>query len=259
MIDSKEIPLSVLALDFKKEVETRECLQSIRDHVKIPYKLVLLDNGGGEEYPWRLYKDGLCDVLISKRVGYGGGFGQTDLFRWCDTKFALFLQNDQKLVYDIDEKVFENLTRLLFQGYKCVDLNNDQSGRGIWTDRAHLMETVFFNSLGPFPNGGPGNDARPWNERYLQETFVDRGYQIAHVQPALFQDCGKWSIREAGDGLYKHRCDEKTLWVLKRPTYRTEVYPPFTNKEWETVLSGNWIDGTIPEVWKQHSFVHWRD
>ena len=33
----------------------------------------------------------------------GGGFGQTDLWRYCDTEYLLFIQNDQALVREIDE------------------------------------------------------------------------------------------------------------------------------------------------------------
>lgn len=260
--DYTEPPLTVLVLDFRKEDETRACLESLRAHLKIPHKIVLLDNGGGQDYPWGLYREGLCDVLISKRVGRGGGYGQTDLFRWCDTRFALFVQQDQVLVHDIDQPTFDHLSALLASGqYDCVDLNGDQSGKGIWTDRAHLIETAFFNSLGPFPNGGPGLDAVPWNEAYLQRVFAERGYKIAHVTPAVFADCGKWSVREAGDGLYRHRCDQKGLWVLRRPTHRTEVYPPLNESEWRTMLAGEWIDGAVPEAWKPHSFTvkHWEN
>ena len=251
--------VSVLVLDYRKPTESRACLESIRRHLQVPHKVVYLDNGGGEDYVWHLYQEGLCDVLISKREGRGGGYGQTDLFRWCDTQYALFVQNDQVLQYDITEEMFAAMQQALRGTYRCVDLNGDQSARGVWTDRAHLIETAFFNSLGPFPNGGPGNDAAPWNEAHLQRVFEERGYHIAHVRPALFADAGKWSVREAGDGLYKHRCDTKQLWVLERPTYRTEVYPPFNDEEWVRVLGGEWVDGTIPEQWKLHSFVHWKD
>lgn len=251
--------LSVLVLDFNKPVETCQCLESIRNNLLVPHKTVLLDNGSQEDYPWQLYKEGLADVLISKKIGMGGGFGQTDLFRWCDTQYAIFVQNDQELVYKIGQSEFDKLTSLFAQGFHCIDLNGDQSHRGVWTDRAHLIETSFFNSLGPFPNGGPGNDAIPWNEQYIQNVFQEKNYQIAHVTPTLFIDLGKWSIRKAGDGLYKHRCDLKTLYVLEKPTYRTKVYPPLDLNEWDSMLKGEWVDGTIPNAWKEHSFRAWPD
>ncbi len=247
--------LSVLVLDYKKPEETRACLESIREHVKVPHKVIYLDNGGANDYAWMYYaEDRLCDVLISKREGRGGGYGQTDLFRFCDTKYALFVQNDQLLMRDIDDQTFSWLKTLINNGAHCIDLNGDQSRKGIWTDRAHMVETVFFNLLGPFPNGGPGNDAADWNEAHLQRIFRERDYKIAHVNPPFFADNGKWSVREAGDGLYKHRCDTKELWILKRPTQRTEVYPPFNDEEWARVFAGQWVDGDIPATWKSHSF-----
>lgn len=261
MIYKQEPLLTVCVLDFKKEYETRICLESIRQHIKVPYYLILLDNGSNENYPWDLYKEGLCDVLISKSFSDGGGFGQTDLIRFSRTKFTLFVQNDQSLLYDIDGDAFKYFTYLLeYLGYHCVDLNGDQSYKGIWTDRAHLINTAFFNSLGPFPNYGPGLDHGKWNEQYLQETFSKNNYKIAHISPNLFQNNGKWSIRTAGDGLYKHRTDTKILFIEKQPTYKTETFPPFDDSDWQLALSGNWPkDGKIPNLWMKDSFTVWND
>ncbi len=256
----QDIKVSFLVLDFRKEIETRICLESIKKHALFQHKVVYLDNGGFEEtYPDQLYQEGLCDVLIRKRNGYGGGYGQTDLIRYCDTKYFIFVQNDQELIRDIHEGDINYCVSILDAGEHCVDLNGDQSRRGVWTDRAHLMKTEVFNSLSPFPNGGPGLDDRKWNEQYLQEKFKELNYSIIHLNTPIFKDCGKWSIREAGDGLFKHRCDLKTMYIVKKPTYRTNIYPPFTDDEWDTVLKGEWVNGTIPEKWKEHSFRVWPD
>lgn len=245
-------------LDFKKEQETRECLESIRKHAKFKHKIVYLDNGGNEDYSWQIYKDNLCDVLISKKIGKGAGFGQVDLFRFCDTKYIYFVQNDQTLINDITEETNKTFIDLINNGFKCVGLNGDQSHKGIWTDRAHFMETSFFNSLAPFPCGGPGNDALPWNEAYMQKIFEEHAYKIAQIRPIFFQDNGKWSVREAGDGLYKHRCDSKEFFILKKPTFKTEIYPPFNEEEWRKALDGTWENGTIPEAWKDKAFSFWK-
>lgn len=261
MAEYKAPILTVAVLSFNKEQETRLCLESLRRHLKVPEsQIVLLENGSEAEYPWAFYREGLCDVVIIKRRGCGGGVGQTDLFRFSPSPYTLFVQCDQVLQYDITPKTFIDLMCLLEPlspedngHYQVVDLNGDQSGRGVWTDRAHLVKTEWFNGLGPFPNGGPGLDDVPWNEAYLQTKVTPR--RICHVQPTLFRDIGKWSVREAGDGLYRHECDTKRLYILKKPTYRTEVYPPFNDAEWERVLAGQWVDGDIPEQWKPHSFT----
>ena len=246
--------LTIAVLSFNKERETRLCLESLRTHIKVPEsQMVLLENGGDSDYPWTMYKEGFCDTVIVKRRGFGGGVGQTDLFRFSPSPYTLFVQCDQVIRYDLSAKTFIEMTCLLEPNmYDVLDLNGDQSGRGVWTDRAHMVRTEWFNGLGPFPNGGPGLDEVPWNEAYLQTKVDPR--RICHIKPALFADIGKWSVREAGDGLFRHSCDEKRIYVLKKPSYRTEVYPPFNDEEWTRVLAGEWVDGDIPEAWRHNSF-----
>ena len=257
---NKDIKISFLVLDYRKYEETNQCLSSIRKHALFPHQVILLDNGAADlEYPNELYYSGLCDVLIRKKQGYGGGHGQTDLIRFCNTEYFIFVQNDQKLILDITSEHVDYFISLLSK-YHCIDMNGDQSGKGIWTDRAHMMKTDVFNKLGPFPNGGPGLDNLKWNEQHLQEQFKIKDYKIAHINPTPFQDCGKWSIREAGDGIYKHRTDTKLLFIEKQPTYRTQVFPPFDDKDWELALSGEWPNnGKIPNLWQKHSFIVWPD
>lgn len=251
--------ISFLVLDFKKPEETKVCLESIRKFCSIPHKIIYLDNGSNESYPFEYYKNSLCDVLISKKIGNGGGEGQTDLIRYCDTEYFCFVQNDQELIQPFDSECFEYFCNLLNTGFKCVNLNGNQ-GHGKWTDRAHMMRTDFFNSLAPFPNGGPGLDGIPWNEAYISNQFKNNNHKIAIISPLFFRDNGKWSVREAGDGLYKHRCDTKLLIIIKQPTYKTPVFPPFDDSDWELALSGKWPqEGKIPNLWKEHSFRYWND
>lgn len=255
-----KISSSFLVLDYKKEKETRECLESIKKHALFPHKIVLLDNGGGGDYCWNLYKEGLCDILISKRDGDGGGVGQVDLFRYCDTPYAYFVQNDQKLIRDITEDTNNKFIELLKNGYKCVDLNGDQSHRGVWTDRAHFIDVNFFNSLSPYPLGGPGplHHLR-WNENYLQEVFSCNSHQIAHIGPLFFEDCGKLSIRKNPDGsVWEIRPDTKGVKLVSGPVREKYLFPEFTEKEWQFVLeSQNWSEWKIPENLIKHSFHVW--
>lgn len=259
-----DIKVSFLILDFRKEEETNHCLRSIKKHALFSHKIIYLDNGGyNEHYPnsfYENYEDYGIDVLIRKKNGMGGGYGQTDLIRYCDTEYFIFVQNDQQLISEILPEHVDYMISLLNNGYHCVDLNGDQSNRGAWTDRAHFMKTSFFNSLGPFPNGGPGLDNVPWNEEYLSHKFRDNNYKIAHIKPTIFKDCGKWSIREAGDGLYKHRTDTKIMFIEKTPTYKTDVFPPFDSEDWELALSGNWPkEGKVPNLWIKNVFKCWPD
>lgn len=254
--------LTVAVLGFKKPVEADLCLRSLRTHLKVAnHQLVYLDNGGGEDYPWQLYRDGLCDVLISKARGNGGGVGQTDLFRWSPSPYTLFVQEDQLLIRDITTQHFIEMAILLEpdddtgSGYDCIDLNGDQSNRGVWTDRAHLVKTGFFNGLAPFPNGGPGplHHLR-WNENYLQERVKPE--RIYHVKPAPFADRGVYTIREVGGGVVRMRTDTKQVWWDKRPT-ESYVFPEMSEAEWLSSINGTWQPGAIPLAYRAHSFNCW--
>lgn len=253
--------VSFLVLDFRKPDETRQCLESIRARAKLPHKIIYLDNGSREQYPWSFYQEGLCDVLISKHDGWGGGVGQTDLFRFCDTRYAYFVQSDQILIRDITPEIHARLVQGLETSFRCMDLNGDQSGRGAWTDRAHLIDVAFFNSLAPFPNGGPGPKHEDrWNENYLQEVFARAENQIAHVNPVFFADNGRTTIRELPDGaLVLMETDTKAVTWIKSPTARY-VFPDMTEDEWAASIAGAWVAGTVPSAYltRGESFKHWR-
>lgn len=254
--------ISYLVLDYNRPEEGEKLLLSLQKFANHDKEIVYLCNGGESDYAYEFYKQKLINTLIIKDLGFGGGWGQTDLWRCCKTEYAFFIQVDQELVLPIDEDIISKFIDLL-NDYKCIDLNGDQSRRNVWTDRAHFMNSDFFNSLGPFPNFGPGLDNGKWNEQYLQEKFIENNYKIAHITPVFFRDNGKFSVREAGDGVFKHRCDTKQLWVIKQPTYKTEVYPPLNDLEWQTVLNGNWSvwgkdkEGRVPNAWKDKVFRAW--
>src|SRR3990167_1624033 len=119
-----EIKVSFLILDYRKESETFDCLYSIKKRALFPHKTILLDNGGfGLDYPNRFYEADLCDVLIRKQKGMGGGYGQTGLIRYCDTEYFIFVQNDQELIQDMTEHTIKYFIDALNMGYHCIDLN----------------------------------------------------------------------------------------------------------------------------------------
>lgn len=249
------LKVSFLVLDYKKPEEAYNCLKSIRDNVSFNYQIIYQDNGSNDKYPLDFYNSGLCDVLISRKKGKGGGFGQTDLFRYCDTEYAFFVQSDQFLRAKLDDSHLAYLVSLIENGYHCVDLNGDQSNRGVWTDRAHFINVNFFNSLGPFPNGGPGMDHLPWNEKHLQDKFEHNKYQIAHIKPAIFADNGVFTIRQGPDGsILKMRTDTKQLWWIKNPTQKY-IFPELYDDEWELSFSGKWIGGTTPRKYIENNSV----
>jgi len=252
--------ISYLILDYQKPEESKVCLESIHKNSKFDYQVIYLSNGGEQDYVLDYYKAGLIDKLILNKKNSGSGCATVDLYNICDTNYAFYVQNDQELIAEIRSQDVEFMIDMLRHEYSCIDLAGAQAGINRFSERVSLMNVKFYNQIPKLSVGGPG----PLNfckylEQVVQEYFAENNLKIMHCQPA-FKDNGKWSIREIGDGIYKHRCDTKVLQVLKRPTYKTEVYPPFTDQEWQIVLNGGWpTEGQIPENWKQHSFVAWND
>ena len=232
--------VSILILDFSRRTESQVLLESLKNNALFNKEIVYLCNGGESDYAYDFYNQGLIDTLIVKKTGQGGGWGQTDLFKYSKTKYSLFCQVDQVLITPIKQETMNYFISLLEGDFKCIDLNGDQSSRGVWTDRAHLINTEFFNSLGPFPNFGPGLDNGKWNEQHLQEKFKENNYKIAHINPLFFADNGKYSIRQAGknqEGILIHSTDEKQMWVIKPILEPCEVYPPLNSSEmWQEIV-----------------------
>lgn len=255
---------TILVLDYNKPVESELLLNSIKAGCQFDYELIYLSNGGEQEYVFDFYKRGLIDKLIINKKNTGCGNGTVELFKHCSTKYAFYIQNDQILNCYITKKHIEGFINILenrYYNYRCVDLAGKQAGENNFSERAHFIDVDFYKNI---PKGienkygGPG----PFNynkyvEQYVQEFFKQNKCHVFHTIP-MFIDNGQTSIREIGDGKYIHTCDTKVLKVLKQPTYKTDVYPPLNDSEWECLLAGNWPpEGKIPEQWKAHSFKVW--
>lgn len=264
----ENILASILVLDFRKPEETRLCLESIQKFCNFHKKVIYLDNGSNQEYPWQFYKEGLCDVLICDHSSEGTGNGQERLFRNCITDWAFLMQNDQRLIYPINEEMvkgFINLINTEKLGY--IDLAGAQAGNKPhqFSDRFGFINVDLYLSIYKGEKGklgGPGKyNFNTYTEEYITRHFEKNNIKVAHFQ-SLVEDLGKTSIREIGDGLYSHRTDTKVLTVLKKPTYKTEVFPPFSQQEWSQVLAGegDWFTiGQVPEIWKNNIFRVWPD
>lgn len=256
--------LSVCVLDFARPRESMSCLESIKKYVKIPHEVIFCCNGGQyQEYAWEFYKEGLIDKLIINKQNNGGGFGTVQLFNNSFSKYVLWIECDCELVCDIDNLWFNQFRDILESGYaSCIDLTGGICGNNIYSGRSFIMNRSFYNSIKKDDNGiyyGPGPyNSGPYLENYIQNYFKNNNLKVVHVK-GLIKDNGKWSMREIGDGFYRHSTDEKKLYILRKPTYKTEEYPPLNDTEWQILLEGKWIDGTIPEKWKPHSFTYWKD
>lgn len=256
--------VSILVLDYEKPFESKLLLDSIKTGCQFDYELIYLSNGGEQNYVFDYYKQGVIDKLILNKKNNGCGNATVQLFDSCETDFAFYIQVDQILNSYITQKHIEEFIKILnnrYYNYRCIDLAGAQAGKNKYSERANFIDVNFYKSLpkgekGKYGGPGPYNDKK-YVEQYVQEYFEQNKCQIYHTLP-LFIDNGKTSIREIGDGKYIHTCDTKILKVLKTPTYKTEIYPPLNDSEWERLLAGNWPpEGKIPEQWIKHSFKVW--
>jgi hypothetical protein len=251
---------NILVLNYNRPEETLLCLNSIEKYAKFEHKVILLNNGISDidriiEYlKWKL-----IDKLIINRRNMGGGFGTVELFNNSDTDYSLFIECDCELAVELNQS---HINQFVSSNdiYSCVDLTGGISGKNIYSGRSFFINTKFYNSIkkdvdGLYGGPGPFNHIR-YLESFIQEYFKSNDLYVAHVS-GLIKDNGKWSIREVGDGIYRHRTDTKQFYIDKIPTYKTLEYPPFNDSEWEKALKGQWIDGNIPEQWKPHSFEFW--
>ncbi len=257
--------VSYLILDFERHDESHTCISSIHRYSKFPYEVIYLSNGGNQEYVLNYYNLGLIDKLILNYKNNGLGFGTTDLFRFCDTKYAIYLQSDQFLRRTFAQDELDYLisfldTKKQDKTIKSVSLAGDHC-QGGYGERCHLIETEFYNSIPDKPNGGAGPyHDKPWNEGYIQEFYRKNDYMHYIYPDVMVVDNGCFSVRQNPDGsLWKHRTDTKTLELLNGPIKEKYVYPNFTDSEWDGVLKDQiWPKDQIPEQDKKNSFQCWK-
>lgn len=121
------------------------------------------------------------------------------------------------------------------------------------------MKTSFYKSLEPLSFGGAGKfHEYQWREGQIQEIYRKNGY--VHIAgPYVIQDNGVFATRDMGDaGVFCHRTDLKTLWIIVPPRERNPAYPKLTDGEFAAVLAGTWPEnGAIPEMELKDSFDCW--
>lgn len=266
-----EPQLSILVLDFLKPEMTRACLTSIRRHILFPHKVIYLHNGfDPEEHAYRFYQDGLVDQFIQTKYNQGLGIGTRDLVASCFSTYFMMLQNDQVIFRDFSESEFRSVCMLIGEPdladnkditIASVSLAGPVGGRGVYSERCHIMETDRYKEM-ERENGLSAGGAGPfshqrWREGDIQEYY--RACKLTHytgLNP-LVRDCGIWTIRDNPDGSRPHmRTDTKGVWweIIPQEKY---VFPEMTDIEWDTSIAGAWVGGTIPESYVKHSFNCW--
>lgn len=260
-IDLEKNTINYLVLDFNKPDELRICLESIRHFTEFDHKIIVCANGGEQDYHWDYYKSGLIDKLILRKDNGGLGLGTLDLFRYSSSEWSLYVQNDQYLGRKFAKEELDRMIYLFdYVPYiKSISLAGNQNN-GNFSERAHLINTKFYNSIpgilgwgaGPYHNG-------EWAEETVNNLYKKNNYKHYIWENPLFIDNGHSAVRQNPDGsLWKHHPDDKKLWLLKGPVKEKFIYPNFTDLEWETVIKDQfWGPGQIPEREKNISFKCW--
>jgi hypothetical protein len=251
---------NILVLDYNRPKESELCLESIEKFAKFNYKVIYLSNGGEQDYAIDFYKRGLIDKLILRKSNSGCGLGTRELFNDfdLDSDFVFYVQCDQFMVRDLSQEEIDFYISKIKDNVAYVDLAGNQ-GRGIYSERAHFISKSFYNKI-PNTIGGPGPYAnQKWTEQSLQEYLKENGLKFATINPLVFADNGKCSLREypCGGQLLMY-ADTKQVFVLKPITKRVDfINIHLTDSEWEAILSNKWQNGTIPEQHRDYSFKVW--
>lgn len=271
MNEYKEPELTIIVLDFLRETETRLCLESIKRHMKFPVKIIYYHNGRAD-YPYKFYQEGLCDTFVQTQRNEGLGIGTRDLYRMVFSPFVMTLQSDQIIGRDFTEEEFDRIAFILGDYQKdangriigSVSLAGPVCSKGVFSERAGVMKTDFYQYMEKhIPLGysgcGPYDGAMQWREGQIQDFYKKQGIIHYTEWPALVIDNGRNSERENPDGSrWRHFPDTKQLFLISGPVKEKNVYPKFTDKEWESVLkTQTWEPGKIPENEVAHSFHVW--
>lgn len=266
----KEPLVSLVVLDFDKPVEARLLLESIKCHVKFDHRVIYLHNGPSD-YAYQFYRDDLCDTFIQTRANQGLGLGTRDTFRASTSQFTISIQNDQILREDYTEVEFHSHLRLLGTEVQLKDgpsriasvsLAGAPCGEGIYSERAHLIDTEFYQQMErnglPYHGAGPFHDGE-WREAAIQRIYLqNRFIHATHVRPLVI-DNGATARRENPDGSqWLHYPDTKQLWLKRGPVKERFIYPKLNDEEWASVLAiQSWPDGQIPANEVKDSFHVW--
>lgn len=267
MTTYSEPRLAILVLDFAKPTETRLCLESVKRHVKVPHTVILCDNGSGEDYPLQFVREGLADQLIVNRDSRGLGLGTRDLFALTFAWWTIYLQNDQVFARDLTEDEFEAMTKWMGrdargQTVASISLAGAPCGPGIYSERAHLIQTVTYKDWErrlPLREFGAG----PYHDGEWREAAIQREYSLSHLTHLMWPhplvaDNGVFAVRDMKEGgLWCHRTDTKQLWCIRPPTVKNPAYPKLSDEEFALAAAGRWPDGQVPAIEIIDSFRCW--
>lgn len=271
MTDYTEPQLTVAVLDFRKPNETRLCLESVKQRIKVPHRVVYYHNGPAE-HAYQFYTEGLVDLFLQSRINNGLGVGTRDLLAAVSTPYFIYLQNDQVIARDLTQPELDALIGTLGSFLDdqrtqilSISLAGPVGGSGVYSERCHIMETAFYREMEQchrLPVGGAG----PWSHLQWREEAIQRYYnrqEFTHLTSwrPLVYDRGIWTVRDNPcGGRVRMRTDTKAVW-WEVPPKEPYVFPEHSPAEWEIAIAGEWPAGRIPAIYQTRgeSFNCWGD
>lgn len=260
-----EPELTYLVLDFRKEKETRLCLESIKKHTKFGHKVIYLHNGIGVDYPQEFLREGLIDQCIQTRENRGLAIGTRDLFAASFSRYSFYLQNDQYLNRDITPEEFEKMKKIIGGKFQSphdgsswtamsVDLAGAVCGLNIYSERGHIIETAFYKKMEESGRlgchgAGPWHDG-PWREGEVQQFYKENKFlHYTYEEGPFVTTNGYRAIRQNPDGsVWEHDADTFAVRLVSGPVKEKYAYPNFTDEEWRQVLATqSWPEWKLPE------------
>lgn len=93
----REAEITIVMLSYHRLDQTRRAIESLRNHVALPFRLLLIDNNSGPEVREKLTElraahDFIELLLLDENLGCAGG--RTYAMRHVKTPYVLFLDND---------------------------------------------------------------------------------------------------------------------------------------------------------------------
>lgn len=263
MKEYKEPLVSIVILDFNRPKEAELLLNSIKSNCQFEHELVYVSNGGEQDYVKYFYDKGLIDILVLCKKNGGTGLGTKQGFKTANGKFVIYLQVDQWVEYSLNQSNIDNIIKYLEENPTILyaDLAGDQ-GHGNFSERGLIINRERYLSIPDlkYGIGGPGPLAdHLWSEEAVQNYMKREKLTFLKVGQ-LIRDNGKFSIRDYPcGGQIAVETDTKKLYILKPIKERID-FPnlKLTDIEWQMVLSGKWINGTIPEQQIKDSFLAWQ-
>lgn len=206
---SDPIKVTIVILSWGRIEQTLNAIRSIGEHVRIPFRLLLIDNGSGENVQKRLREQAAAHdfiqlICLTENLGCAGG--RALALDYADTEYVCFMDNDIE--------VFPGTVEHLFNCLESHPEINAAAGNVVLpTGRLHLCggdyrvrdEVLFYELLGygkrfddpSIGESGPCKWVNGGMTLFRRETLLKHPYDLE--MSGYYEDL-EWCYRLNGQG-----------------------------------------------------------